>query len=99
MKPLSAVAGKPQRHKYDVQGGEAKYWGTCHNIRYAKDPDTGEYVSSPKPFQRSDGSTSVDKTQGWHSRPGHKQALRNANRAITKRARQQLKRQMLDETL
>ena len=46
---------------------------------------------------RSDGSVTSDKTAGVNSRPHKKEELRNANRAINKRARQILKRQLADE--
>jgi hypothetical protein len=37
----------------------------------------------------------LDKTYGQNSRPGAKQTIRNANRALTKRARQLLKRALM----
>jgi hypothetical protein len=39
----------------------------------------------------------ADKTQYCESRPGAKEKIRNAKRALKKRARQQLKREMLSE--
>ena len=85
MKSLAGYAGqrKERKEKQSTNESEAKYWGTLGKAQH--------------PFKRSDGSISTDKTLGWHSRPGHKEAVRNANRAITKQARQILKRQMLEE--
>lgn len=96
MKTLTECAGKRKKPKYDVQGGEAKYWGTCHNQVTYQDKD-GQWKYKPRKFKRSDGSLTVDKTEGWHSRPGQKEKRRNANRGINKRARQILKRQIKDE--
>lgn len=78
------ATGKP-RPKRSVQKFPAKYWGTW--------TAPGE----KRKVIRSDGSVSTDKTGGFHSRPGHKQEIRNANRSITKSARQTLKRQMMED--
>jgi hypothetical protein len=47
--------------------------------------------------QSPTGAPSTDKTQHCESRPGAKEKIRNAKRAFKKRARQQLKREMLSE--
>lgn len=82
MKSLARNAGQPRSEKRSTQDSAAKYWGM---------------LGKEKPFKRNDGSIGVDKTRGWHSRTKFKETIRNANRAITKRARQILKRQMLGE--
>lgn len=46
--------------------------------------------------QSPSGSLIADKTQYFESRPGAKEKIRNAKRAFKKRARQQLKREMMD---
>lgn len=75
--------GRPHKRKNNPEDLPAKYWGT---------------QTSDKPFVRSDGAISVDKTKGFHSRPGAKEKIRQANRAINKAARQIFKRN-LDEEL
>ena len=99
MKSLAACAGqkKSLTHKQSTNESAARYWGTCHNFTHRLNPATGNYEPIPRKFTRSDGSVSVDKTKGWHSRPGHKEQIRNANRAVTKRARQILKRNIDEE--
>ncbi len=83
MKPLSRTAkGHKAARKFDVQNHPAKQWGMHSSLE------------GPRKVHRSDGSVSADKTAGLHSRPGKKAQLRQANRAITKSARQALKRQM-----
>lgn len=47
--------------------------------------------------QSQEGTPITDKTQHCESRPGAKEKIRNAKRAFKKRARQQLKREMLSE--
>ena len=101
MKTLRQYAGANPRRKYDVQNSPAKYWATM-----AKDP------SGRRPVQRGNTViepgdrpalrrylTQTDKTAGFHSRPVHKEQLRNANRSMNKRARQMLKQQMAQERL
>ncbi len=85
MKSLAKNAGNYDfgKKKQSTQDSAAKYWATCHQ--------------AGRPFKRADGSVGVDKTKGWHSRPGHKEAIKIANRSITKAARQKLKKQMLNE--
>jgi hypothetical protein len=85
MKTLRQIAGGNTRRKYDVQNPPAKYWGTWT-------PQGKRRV-----VHRSDGSMSTDKTSGFHSRPAHKEQLRNANRSMNKRARQMLKQQLAQE--
>ena len=85
MKTLRLCAGLRDKRKADVQNYPAKYWGTW--------TDEG----SKRLACRSDGSVSVDKTAGFHSRPHKKEELRQANRAITKSARRMLKQQLAED--
>lgn len=84
MRTLNEYAGRPRRKKASTQDSAAKYWGTYGRQGL---------------FTRDDGTVSRDKTRGFHSRPGHKQSIRNANRSINKGARQQLKRQLQNEQI
>lgn len=47
--------------------------------------------------QSTEGMPITDKTHYCESRPGAKEKIRNAKRALKKRVRQQLKREMLSE--
>lgn len=88
MKSLLHDAGSKPKPKRSVQDHPAKLWGTAMNTS----------VHSPRRrIKRSDGSISIDKTHGMNSRPHKKQQLRNANRSITKSARQKLKKQLKEE--
>lgn len=82
MKTLLESAGKQRVDKTDVQ----KVGNTNRWVAY----DSGT-------VSRSDGSRGTDKTAGGHSRPGAKARARQENRAINKRARQILKRNMMKE--
>ena len=73
-------AGLPSRPKLSTNMYTAKYWATRHKAGLQ--------------FERPDGTIGVDKTAGFHSRPGTKQTIRQANRAQNKKARQTLKRQL-----
>lgn len=73
--------GEVGNSKQSTQDSAAKYWCCCNNGK----------------FKRKDGSIGNDKTKGFKSRVKYKETIRNANRAITKRARQLLKRQMLND--
>lgn len=81
MKPLGGYKDKGK--KQDVQASEAKYWSTLGK--------------KGRPFTRPDGTVSTDKTRGFHSRPGKKEAIRNENRSLNKRARQRLKDEIKKE--
>jgi len=85
MKSLAHDAFGAPRRKASVQMFAAKCWGTW------------TVSGSKRLVKRSDGETSTDKTAGFHSRPNHKLVLRNANRALTKSARQELKKQLLED--
>jgi hypothetical protein len=84
MKTLQALAGKrPRINKLSTDNYEARYWGCL--------------FKKGRKFTRSDGTESSDRTFGFHSRPGKKEAIRNANRSVQKSARMMLKRQLADE--
>jgi len=87
MKTLEECAGLGRSHKLKPSGVGTE---GVHFRNFGWD-------GVPKEFERPDGTISVDKTAGGHSRPGKKQQIRNANRSFKKRARQNLKRQMLKE--
>jgi len=84
VKNLYHKATGKYKEKFDVQNHPAKYWGTLS--LYGK-----------RIVHRSDGAISVDKTIGVNSRPTKKQQLRNANRSMTKSARQLLKKEIREE--
>lgn len=79
MKPYARESGRTYVPKWTVQDVPAKQW--CPG-------------GSGRQFRRSDGSLTRDKTWGFNSRPTAKQARRQANRAMNKRARKVLKRQL-----
>lgn len=74
---------KPKRKLNPVCDQPGKYWATLD--------------LESKPFERSDGTIGVDKTKGFHSRPGKKESLRQANRSYKKAARRELKNSMNEE--
>jgi hypothetical protein len=86
MKTLQRYAGQRTRVKYDTGEYAARYWALGAGDRYV----------TRRPFNRGDGSTGVDKTRGFHSRPTQKQCLRNANRAFMKSARRTMKQELVD---
>lgn len=84
MKPLIRNTSKQyNKGKQSTQDYEAKYWGCL--------------IHKGVKRKRANGQEFTDKTFNFHSRRQKKQEIRNANRSITKRARQLLKKEMLDE--
>lgn len=78
-------AGRPAARKFDTNSAGRS--GALYMVEN----------SSMREVQRSDGSVSVDKTHKLSSHPTAKLKVRNANRSLTKRARQSLKRQMNEQ--